>query len=88
MRPLHYPGKAKPLTEEERKVLIAKVSAAYLGVQHHYQETYAAADIMPELISAMLSLSLFLARTSAGLSRPHIEVAIKAALDEEYSTDV
>ena len=68
----------------DRKDFRRRLGRVILDLQDRYKADHTAAEILPELISALVSLAILLSREGAQLKRDQFLEICLIALDEEW----
>jgi hypothetical protein len=75
-------------TKSERATLRAKIGTAFLGVQEDYRKQgYAADQVVPEIVAALLSLTAMIASESAGMGPAGFILASRVAAREQWGIE-
>jgi hypothetical protein len=75
-------------TATERATLRARIGTAFLGVQQDYQrQGYEPAQVMPEIVAALLSLAAMVACENAGIGPRGFVLASRVAAREQWGIE-
>jgi len=71
------------LTNEQRDHLRTEIGKTVIALQNELVNSHEAADVLPEIIAALLSLASYIARNNAGLEPYQFMQACYVAAAEE-----